>query len=390
MASTRVECPNCRRPTIKSKFCIYCGYTLEGPAEQAASEIDKLKLLVERAEEYFIGLVDIVIRYRDYLENTETNIKKLSNIVEALTKGSIKIVDSLSELLPAVVKDDLKALSNQLLKTEKMTEHFTETILPKIENIDRRLTEIEADLKANAGSVITGLAQLSEQLRGFAVVEKQLKKLDNHLDNLRLEADAENQTILIELKNSIDSIKNSTENLATIGTVLSELATSMPETINAASRAALNEQLRNIVDLPNVLLTLRNEFTLLRDKIENLEKTIKAAKNVKQIERLHSTATMLRRRNMVLRKELKKMSAALANKKSDILKLHHMLERRARDLEILQNKNQELRRILRNFRKKSSLTSKTKGRKNLKGSSTTKKTGHKTKRTKGRKTRVNK
>lgn len=363
---------------------------MEGPAEQAASEIDKLKLLVERAEEYFIGLVDIVIRYRDYLENTETNIKKLSNIVEALTKGSIKIVDSLSELLPAVVKDDLKALSNQLLKTEKMTEHFTETILPKIENIDRRLTEIEADLKANAGSVITGLAQLSEQLRGFAVVEKQLKKLDNHLDNLRLEADAENQTILIELKNSIDSIKNSTENLATIGTVLSELATSMPETINAASRAALNEQLRNIVDLPNVLLTLRNEFTLLRDKIENLEKTIKAAKNVKQIERLHSTATMLRRRNMVLRKELKKMSAALANKKSDILKLHHMLERRARDLEILQNKNQELRRILRNFRKKSSLTSKTKGRKNLKGSSTTKKTGHKTKRTKGRKTRVNK
>ncbi|MEM2236980.1 MAG: hypothetical protein QXU87_03915 [Candidatus Caldarchaeum sp.] len=33
MASTRVECPNCHRLTIKGKFCIYCGYTLEKPAE---------------------------------------------------------------------------------------------------------------------------------------------------------------------------------------------------------------------------------------------------------------------------------------------------------------------------------------------------------------------
>lgn len=198
------------------------------PAEQDASEIDKLKLVVERAEEYFIGLVDIVIRYRDYLENIEANTKKLSSIVEALTKDSIKIMDSLSELFPAVIKDDLKALSNQLLKTEKMTEHFTETILQKVEEIDRRLSEIEADLRANAGSVLDGLAQLSEQLKGFAVVENQLKKLENRLDNLQLETNVENQTILIELKNSINSIKNSSENLATIGTVLTELATSMP------------------------------------------------------------------------------------------------------------------------------------------------------------------
>ncbi|MEM2485060.1 MAG: hypothetical protein QXU87_05120 [Candidatus Caldarchaeum sp.] len=228
MASTRVECPHCRRLTIRGEFCIYCGYTLVKPAEQDASEIDKLKLVVERAEEYFIGLVDIVIRYRDYLENIEANTKKLSSIVEALTKDSIKIMDSLSELFPAVIKDDLKALSNQLLKTEKMTEHFTETILQKVEEIDRRLSEIEADLRANAGSVLDGLAQLSEQLKGFAVVENQLKKLENRLDNLQLETNVENQTILIELKNSINSIKNSSENLATIGTVLTELATSMP------------------------------------------------------------------------------------------------------------------------------------------------------------------
>ncbi|MEM1945815.1 MAG: hypothetical protein QW614_03435 [Candidatus Caldarchaeum sp.] len=33
MATTRVECPNCHRLTIKGKFCIYCGYTLEKPTE---------------------------------------------------------------------------------------------------------------------------------------------------------------------------------------------------------------------------------------------------------------------------------------------------------------------------------------------------------------------
>lgn len=33
MSSTRVECPNCHRQTIKGKFCIYCGYTLEAPPQ---------------------------------------------------------------------------------------------------------------------------------------------------------------------------------------------------------------------------------------------------------------------------------------------------------------------------------------------------------------------
>jgi len=33
LSSTRVECPNCHRQTIKGKFCIYCGYTLEAPPQ---------------------------------------------------------------------------------------------------------------------------------------------------------------------------------------------------------------------------------------------------------------------------------------------------------------------------------------------------------------------
>lgn len=42
LATTRIECPNCHRLTIKGKFCIYCGYTLEKPAEpvvQAPPEV---------------------------------------------------------------------------------------------------------------------------------------------------------------------------------------------------------------------------------------------------------------------------------------------------------------------------------------------------------------
>ncbi|MCS7110222.1 MAG: hypothetical protein NZ956_01975 [Candidatus Caldarchaeum sp.] len=43
MATTRIECPNCHRLTIKGKFCIYCGYTLEQPTEPP-------KPVVEEAE----------------------------------------------------------------------------------------------------------------------------------------------------------------------------------------------------------------------------------------------------------------------------------------------------------------------------------------------------
>ncbi|MDW8084352.1 MAG: hypothetical protein RMI49_04045 [Candidatus Caldarchaeum sp.] len=43
MATTRIECPNCHRLTIKGKFCIYCGYTLEQPPETP-------KPIVEEAE----------------------------------------------------------------------------------------------------------------------------------------------------------------------------------------------------------------------------------------------------------------------------------------------------------------------------------------------------
>lgn len=41
LASTRVECPNCHRLTIKGKFCIYCGYTLEKPAEMPKPVIEE-------------------------------------------------------------------------------------------------------------------------------------------------------------------------------------------------------------------------------------------------------------------------------------------------------------------------------------------------------------
>ncbi len=34
MSVQRVQCPNCGRYTIKGKFCIYCGYTLEEPQRQ--------------------------------------------------------------------------------------------------------------------------------------------------------------------------------------------------------------------------------------------------------------------------------------------------------------------------------------------------------------------
>ena len=45
MSSTRVECPNCHRQTIKGKFCIYCGYTLEAspqpPKPAAVEEVEQ-------------------------------------------------------------------------------------------------------------------------------------------------------------------------------------------------------------------------------------------------------------------------------------------------------------------------------------------------------------
>jgi predicted ribosome quality control (RQC) complex YloA/Tae2 family protein len=43
MSSTRITCPNCGRSTIRGKFCIYCGYTLEPvtPVGEIAEEVVK-------------------------------------------------------------------------------------------------------------------------------------------------------------------------------------------------------------------------------------------------------------------------------------------------------------------------------------------------------------
>jgi len=41
LSATRIECPNCHRLTIKGKFCIYCGYTLEKPPEPPAPVVEE-------------------------------------------------------------------------------------------------------------------------------------------------------------------------------------------------------------------------------------------------------------------------------------------------------------------------------------------------------------
>ncbi|BAJ51263.1 hypothetical protein CSUB_C1412 [Candidatus Caldarchaeum subterraneum] len=51
MATTRIECPNCHRLTIKGKFCIYCGYTLEQPVEPPKPEVEEAEEVVEQLPE---------------------------------------------------------------------------------------------------------------------------------------------------------------------------------------------------------------------------------------------------------------------------------------------------------------------------------------------------
>ena len=40
MTVQRIQCPNCGRSTIKGKFCIYCGYTLEESPRQEREEVE--------------------------------------------------------------------------------------------------------------------------------------------------------------------------------------------------------------------------------------------------------------------------------------------------------------------------------------------------------------
>ncbi|MEM0349862.1 MAG: hypothetical protein QXE96_04325 [Candidatus Caldarchaeum sp.] len=51
MATTRIECPNCHRLTIKGKFCIYCGYTLEQPTETPKPIVEEAEEVVEQQPE---------------------------------------------------------------------------------------------------------------------------------------------------------------------------------------------------------------------------------------------------------------------------------------------------------------------------------------------------
>jgi chromosome segregation ATPase len=58
LSTTRIECPNCHRQTIKGKFCIYCGYTLEtlqqpkpAPVEEVVQTPEQVPEIVAEAPE---------------------------------------------------------------------------------------------------------------------------------------------------------------------------------------------------------------------------------------------------------------------------------------------------------------------------------------------------
>ncbi|GBC68993.1 hypothetical protein HRbin01_00684 [archaeon HR01] len=56
MSSTRITCPNCGRSTIKGKFCIYCGYTLE-PAPTPVEPPEVSEELLTKAEQQAADIV---------------------------------------------------------------------------------------------------------------------------------------------------------------------------------------------------------------------------------------------------------------------------------------------------------------------------------------------
>jgi chromosome segregation ATPase len=51
LSTTRIECPNCHRQTIKGKFCIYCGYTLETPQQPKPAPVEEVVQTPEQVPE---------------------------------------------------------------------------------------------------------------------------------------------------------------------------------------------------------------------------------------------------------------------------------------------------------------------------------------------------
>lgn len=51
MSTTRIECPNCHRQTIKGKFCIYCGYTLETLQQPKPAPVEEVVQIPEQVPE---------------------------------------------------------------------------------------------------------------------------------------------------------------------------------------------------------------------------------------------------------------------------------------------------------------------------------------------------
>jgi chromosome segregation ATPase len=51
LSTTRIECPNCHIQTIKGKFCIYCGYTLETPQQPKPAPVEEVVQTPEQVPE---------------------------------------------------------------------------------------------------------------------------------------------------------------------------------------------------------------------------------------------------------------------------------------------------------------------------------------------------
>jgi len=149
MTAERITCPNCGRSTIKGRFCIYCGYTLEQPEKQVAvptvpapagtaqletlpaeEGVEERKLADQIASVYswWIKLMDLVINkesppdvFAEIYNEYHTRIAALNDKRLSEVKKTEERIDELSARLEQMrVRHEIGEIPDRQYITQKL------------------------------------------------------------------------------------------------------------------------------------------------------------------------------------------------------------------------------------------------------------------------------
>ncbi|MEM0440856.1 MAG: hypothetical protein QXF45_06915 [Candidatus Caldarchaeum sp.] len=181
MATTRIECPNCHRLTIKGKFCIYCGYTLEQPAEQPKPIVEEAEsIAAPSTQEVAVEAVEQQVTSMPSPEEVAVEEKRLVDQMSTVYLWYFRLIDLFleKEADPEVFQELFDEYRSRLRTLDERREAEIKKVEEKINSLTASLEKLK--VKHEVGE-IPDRQYITQKLE----IEREIGKLRPKLMYLR-------------------------------------------------------------------------------------------------------------------------------------------------------------------------------------------------------------